>query len=312
MSDRDLVHYKTFVYDSDRWHGFRFRPGDIVISTPPKCGTTWTQRICALLVFGTPELDRPLTAVSPWLDMLTKKKEDIVAELDAQEHRRFIKSHTPLDGIPWDDRVTYICVGRDPRDVMLSWDGHVANADFAALIGAREAAVGNEDIAAMLEQGPPTMPESERDRFWSWVADETPATDVPSSLLAVLHHLETFWKARDRPNVVMLHYDDMKADLEGEMRALAAHLGIAIPEETWPSLVKAAGFEEMKRNADRMAPGVTEAIWQDNSKFFRSGSSGQWRHLFEEGDEERYEARVRKLASPGLAAWAHGGKRAGS
>lgn len=310
MSDRDLVHYKTFVYDSERWQGFRFRPGDIVISTPPKCGTTWTQRICALLVLQTPELDKPLTSYSPWLDMLTRRKEDIVADLDAQQHRRFIKSHTPLDGIPWDDRVTYVCVGRDPRDVMLSWDAHTQNADFLALLGAREQSVGNQDIAEMLEQGPPPVPESEHERFWNWIEDDTPATDVPSSLLATLHHLETFWKARDRPNVILLHYDDLKADLEGEMRALAARLGIAIPEALWPPLVRAAGFEEMKREADKTAPGVTESIWQDNSKFFRSGSSGQWRRLFGEGDEERYEARVKKLASPGLAAWAHGGKRA--
>lgn len=35
-----------------------------------------------------------------------------------------IKTHTALDGLPWDDRVTYVCVGRDPRDVALSWDNH--------------------------------------------------------------------------------------------------------------------------------------------------------------------------------------------
>src|SRR5262249_38699700 len=37
-----------------RWEGFEFRPGDIVISTPKKCGTTWTQMLCALLIFDGP------------------------------------------------------------------------------------------------------------------------------------------------------------------------------------------------------------------------------------------------------------------
>ena len=310
VKEAPLVHYRNFVFDSSRWAGFRFRPDDIVISTPPKCGTTWTQRICALLILKTPELEKPLTTYSPWIDMLTRPRADIMADLEAQQHRRFIKTHTPFDGIPFDERVTYICVGRDPRDVALSWDAHVANADMLALFSAREAAVGNADIAEFLEQGPPPMPESESERFWAFVDDPTPVTETASSLCAVLHHLSSFWGVKDKANVVMLHYDDLKADLEGQMRALAARLSIEIPEPLWPSLVKAATFEEMRANADKTAPGVTEAIWQDNKKFFRSGSSGQWRKVIGEGDLARYHQRVRELADPAFAAWAHHGSGA--
>ena len=46
--------YEGVVFDSSRWDGFALRPGDIVISTPPKCGTTWTQMICALLILQEP------------------------------------------------------------------------------------------------------------------------------------------------------------------------------------------------------------------------------------------------------------------
>jgi aryl sulfotransferase len=299
-------HYKTFVFDSSRWDGFRFRPGDIVISTPPKCGTTWTQRILALLVFQNPKLHAPLTSISPWIDMLTRPKAEVFADLEAQTHRRFIKSHTPLDGLPLDERVTYVCVGRDPRDVMLSWDGHVANANMEALFAAREKAVGNADLADMEI---PIPPETLRERFWAWIENDMPPTEAPSSLVATLNHLESFWKARDRSNVVMLHYDDLKANLEGEMRKLASRLGIAVPEELWPALAKAATFEEMKRDADNTAPGTTESIWQDNKRFFRSGKSGGWRELFEAGDTERYETRLKGLADPALVAWARHGSR---
>lgn len=307
MQQTERVHYETLVFDSSRWDGFEFRPDDIVITTPPKCGTTWTQRICALLVFQTPDLEKPLTSVSPWLDMVTRPHADVLAELAAQPHRRFIKTHTPFDGLPFDERVTYLCVGRDPRDVALSWDNHVANTDFGALLGARAASVGNEDIAEKLAAGPPPVPESERERFWAFAMDPTPPTEIAGSLLAVLHHLASFWAVRDRANVVMLHYDDLKADLEGQMRSLAARLSIAIPEERWPALVKAATFEEMRRNADRFAPAVTESLWRDNRQFFRRGTSGQWRDLFEAGDLDRYEARVRELVTdPEFAAWVHG------
>ena len=108
--------YQSLVYDSARWEGFVFRPDDIVISTPPKCGTTWTQMICALLVFQTTTFGQTLDRISPWLDMLTRELASVRADLDAQTHRRFIKSHTPFDGPPRDPNVTYICVGRDPRE----------------------------------------------------------------------------------------------------------------------------------------------------------------------------------------------------
>ena len=56
----------------------------------------------------------------------------------------------------------------------------------------------------------------------------------------------SYWAARHDPNVLMVHYADLKVDREGEMRRIADFLGISIPESVWPSLVAAAGFEEMK------------------------------------------------------------------
>src|SRR5438876_6107878 len=161
--------YRSLVSDSGRWDGFQFRDDDIVISTPPKCGTTWMQMICALLVFQCTSFDTSLDLISPWLDMLTRARDDVVADLDAQTHRRFIKTHTPLDGLPFDSRVTYIAVGRDPRDVALSWDNHLANMDFEALIGARAAAVGLDDLAELYPDGIPERADSEIERFWQWV-----------------------------------------------------------------------------------------------------------------------------------------------
>src|SRR2546426_3439564 len=138
--------YEASMYDSNRWDGFELRPGDIVISTPPKCGTTWTQMICALLVLQTPELYRPLGLISPWVDMLTRDLDSVISDLEAQRHRRFIKSHTPLDGLPFDERATYICVGRDPRDAALSYDNHVANLDVDSLLVALQRATGPEGL----------------------------------------------------------------------------------------------------------------------------------------------------------------------
>jgi hypothetical protein len=299
------------VSDSQRWEGFEFRDDDIVISTPPKCGTTWMQMLCALLVFRTADLPDRLTELSPWVDMQTAPRDEVVAALDAQQHRRFIKSHSPLDGLPFDERVTYICVGRDPRDVAVSWDNHFANMNLSVFLQARAAAVGIDDLEEVMPNGPPPYIEDPRDRFWQWIDDDSPTEANLAGLKGTLHHLSTFWDAKHEPNVVLFHYCDMKGDLEGEFRRLAAALGIEVDESKVSELVSAATFGSMRDRAEQLAPEVkTDGFWNDTNRFFHVGGSGQWEQFMGPEDVERYEARVRALAPPDLAAWAHVGKQA--
>src|SRR3954447_13884664 len=226
--------YEATVYDSSRWDGFELRSGDIIISTPPKCGTTWTQMICALLILQESELPLPLDTLSPWIDMVNRSRRELFADLEAQTHRRFIKTHTPLDGIPNDPRVTYICVGRDPRDVALSMDRHIDNTDIGAFLEARERSAAIDGIELGPLHRPPPRPDGEWDRFWQWVDDDTPSTHVGSSLRRTVEHVQTFRDAIDDLDVLFLHYDDLKADLEGQMRLVAARLGIDVDEPRWP------------------------------------------------------------------------------
>ncbi len=296
--------YEGTVYDSSRWDGFKLRRGDIIISTPPKCGTTWTQMICALLVLQEPELPLPLDTLSPWIDMVTRARTEVFADLAAQTHRRFIKTHTPLDGLPHDPTVTYICVGRDPRDVALSMDRHIDNTDVGAFLAARERAAAIDGIELDPLPTSPPRPNGERDRFWQWVDDETPSTQVGSSLRRTVEHLHTFRDAADDLDVVCLHYDALRADLEGQMRELATHLGIEVDEDRWPRLVEAATFESMRDRADTTVSAGREH-WIDPAAFFSRGTSGQWRELLDDADLDRYGARVRVLASDDLVEWLH-------
>jgi aryl sulfotransferase len=297
--------YEGTVYDSSRWEGFELRPGDIIIATPPKCGTTWTQMICALLVLQEPELPLPLHRLSPWIDMVTRARAEVFADLQAQTHRRFLKTLTPLDGIPNDPTVTYICVGRDPRDVAVSIAHHIDNTDVDAFLRAREQAAAIDGIELEPFRPRPPRPDGARDRFWQWVDDETTSTQVGSSLRRTVEHLQTFRDAADQLDVVHVHYDDLKADLEGQMRQLAARLGIDIPEHRWPGLVRAASFESMRSRAETIVPGGGRAHWIDPAAFFHRGTSGQWRGLLDHTDIARYAARVRTLASRDLIDWVH-------
>jgi hypothetical protein len=293
-----LRRYRTVVSDSALWARFRFRAGDIVISTPPKCGTTWMQMLCALLVFGTADLPRPLTEISPWLDATTYDTTAILAGLESQEHRRFVKTHTPLDGLPSAEGVTYVCVGRDPRDAMLSFEHAVANIDPVAI------AAGGLDQAA-----PPPPPEDPLERFREWAdAEFTPESAwFGVSLANLVHHVRTFWERRDSPQVALFHYADLKADLPGQLERLAGTLSIDIPRQRLEELAAAATFEGMRNRADELAPGVDAKLWRSNKAFFRSGTSGQWRDLLDAATLDHYDRRVAELAPPDLAAWLHTG-----
>jgi aryl sulfotransferase len=290
--------------DSNRWQRFSARAGDIIISTPAKSGTTWMQMICALLIFQRTRFDRSLDLMSPCLDMQTRDIGDVIADLEAQQHRRFIKTHTPLDGLRSEAAVTYVCVGRDPRDVAISWAHFQDNINLEALFTARERAVGNEDLAAIYRDWEPA-PTDPLARFWRWVDDSTAGELTHVNLASTMHHLATFWEVREQPNVVLVHYADLQRNLEGEMRRIGQRLDIDIDEDRLPDLVASAGFHAMRQRADEIVPNSTEGLWQSNRAFFRSGANGQWQGLLDEAGLRRYAERVKQLAPTDLIEWAH-------
>lgn len=290
-----VVRYRSVDEDSGRWRGFRFRDGDIVISTRSKSGTTWMQMICALLVLQTPELPAPLAELSPWLDWLVVPRDEVYAQLDAQQHRRFIKTHTPLDGIPLDARATYIVVARHPLDAAVSLYHQGSNTDRQRLA---------QRTGQPLSHQPPTGRPPLRAWLLAWIdADANPREQL-DSLPGFLWHLSDAWARRSQPNVVLVHYDDLSADLEGEMRRLAKLLGIAVDDATWSRLVDAAGFEHMRARADQLAPDAG-GILRDRTRFFRRGSSGAGQELLSADEFARYDARTAQLAPPALLAWLH-------
>ena len=297
--------HRNFVWNSERWEGFEYRDDDIVISTPPKCGTTWMQMQCALLLFRTPDLPAPLARLSPWLEMNTRPLAEVRQELDDQTHRRFIKTHTPLDGLPWDERVTYLHVARDPRDVALSWDNHMSNLDFDRFVAARAAAVGLDDLVELGMDGPPPTPADDpAARFWNWIEGDD-GSDARSRLAGLVHHSATFWAARHAPNVHLFHYADLRADLAGQMTRVATALGVEPPTD---ELVEAAGFESMKARSAELVPNSDTPFWHDSAQFFDKARSGDWRDLVGGDGQSRYDDAVAKATTDAeLAAWIHAG-----
>jgi hypothetical protein len=286
--------YQSPIHDSGRWDGFEHRASDIVVCTAPKCGTTWTQMMCALIVHQTPRLPAPLTRLSRWIERHTEPIEAVNAELGAQGHRRVVKTHTPLDGLPYSADASYVVCGRDPRDAFLSMIDHLGNLSDQSMADVARRAGFPAGEGLPFPTDPNALFPMEDGFLWGSVG----------------YYVRSFWPHRRAPNIHFMHYADLTADLDGEMRRLSAFLGSAVDESGWPSLVQAATFAAMKEDADGAAPGAHRGEWRDNAAFFRSARMGEWRSVLSPENQALYEKLSAERLAPELNAWLEGGRAA--
>lgn len=115
-------------FDSTIWNDFQFRNDDIIIATYAKSGTTWMQQIIAQMLFG-PDPELEVAEMSPWLDLRIPPKAVKLPMVEAQTHRRFQKTHLPLDALVFSPQAKYLYIGRDGRDVVWSMYNHHVNAN---------------------------------------------------------------------------------------------------------------------------------------------------------------------------------------
>src|SRR5450432_1230484 len=118
--------YQNHTLDSTRWEHYRPRADDIIVAMPFKSGTTWMQTIVLHLIFQDLQ-SHGVDEFSPWLDRRWLPLDEVVGLLETQKHRCCIKSHLPLDTLPYFPQVKYIVVGRDARDVFMSLWNHYSN-----------------------------------------------------------------------------------------------------------------------------------------------------------------------------------------
>ncbi len=219
-------------FDSTIWNDLKFRDDDIVISTYAKAGTTWVQQIVAQLLFaGADELD--VAEMSPWLDLRVPPKAVKLPMVEAQTHRRFLKTHLPVDALVYAPRAKYIYIGRDGRDVVWSLYNHHANANekwydalnnTPGLVGPPISRPGAEVYRYFLEW-------LDRDGYPFWPFWE---------------HTRSWWAIRNQPNVRTIHFASLKADMQREIRGIAEFLEIPVDPSRWDAIVEHCSFDYMK------------------------------------------------------------------
>ncbi|HAJ76973.1 MAG TPA: sulfotransferase [Gammaproteobacteria bacterium] len=304
MSDTpELRHiYQNHHLDTRHWDNFQPRSGDIVISTSYKAGTTLTQTIVTNLLFPNDDMPGSVSSISPWLDMRLSPLDETLATLEAQTHRRCIKTHLALDGLPYFEELKYVVVGRDPRDVFMSLVNHYGGhtVQFYEAINGLPGRVGDP------------FPENDGDihtlwknwisRGWfEWENDGYP-------YWSHLHHAKTWWEFRHLPNIHLIHYNDLRADLEGQMRVLAAYLEIEVPEERWPSVVHECQFETVKANPEKVLEPMFDVMFKGGSDtFLYKATNGRWKDILSEDELALYRQAMESTLPADCAAWLESG-----
>lgn len=281
-------------FDSTIWNELCFRDDDIVIATYAKAGTTWMQQIIAQLLFdGDPDLE--VAEMSPWMDLRVPPKEVKLPLVEAQAHRRFLKTHLPVDALRFSRKARYIYIGRDGRDVVWSMYNHHRNANqtwYDAL---------NNTPGRV---GPPIEPPpADVHQYWKeWLERDG------HPFWPFWENVKSWWEIRGLPNVMLIHYADLKRDMAGEIRNIADFLEIPIDESTWPAILEHCSFAWMKKHATKSVP-LGGAFWDAGAQvFINQGVNGRWVDTLTQEESAEYERMAAAKLGSECARWLVSGK----
>ncbi|MDU8944377.1 sulfotransferase domain-containing protein [Ovoidimarina sediminis] len=282
--------YEGPVTNTDMWDSFAFRPGDIVLSTPPKSGTTWSQAILMMLIHGAAITDRAVWHDAIWLDCAFRDRDAALAALAAQPHQRCIKSHTPFDGIAYDPRAIYIAVYRHPIDTYFSLKRHVANMKYD-----------------WLDHLFPDTPGAAFARFLNGPLTDQGTDDL--TLASLINHYRSFKTWSHLPNVHLFHYADLKSDIRAAIRRYAAVIGTPAPEALVEAIAEATGIDQMRDITRHHARPAADSAFHDETSFFDSGSMNKWVGRLSQPEVDAYAARITASLPKGDRIWLESGTR---
>ena len=276
-------------FDSTIWNDIAFRDDDVVIATYAKSGTTWMQQIVAQLLFDA-DPGVAVAEMSPWVDLRVPPKAVKLPLLEAQTHRRFMKTHLPVDALRFAPQAKYLYVGRDGRDVVWSMYNHHVNANqswYDAL----------NDTPGRV--GPPIgPPPADIRQYWREWFDRDGHPFWP-----FWENVRSWWAIRDLPNVKFVHFADLKKDMAGEIRGIADFLDIDIDEARWDDILTHCSFEWMKKNATKTVP-LGGAFWDAGAEvFINKGVNGRWTASLTPAEAAAYEERSRAELGDACARW---------
>ena len=289
------------IIEGTRWQYYDPRPDDIIITTSYKAGTTWMQTIVANLLYQDGVFPAPVSVMAPWLDMGLPPLEEVVSGLKAQSNRRFIKTHLPLDGLPYYKAARYIFVARDGRDVFMSlWNHHNGYSDEIKAVAKEKAENFGREFPTDYKDLHVFWADWINSSWYDWESDGFP-------YWSHLHHAQTWWDYRHLENIHFVHFADLLADPESAIRKIAAFLNIAIDEKMMPGILDRISFGSMKKNFSNIMPEAND-IWKGGGKtFMNKGTNGRWKDVLSDAELAQYDKAVARTLTPDAAHWLENG-----
>lgn len=244
-----------------------YKPGehDVLICSYFKSGTTWTMQIAVQVAYrGRAEFEH-IHDLVPWPELKDKGRfavpvEDNAARDASPTGLKIVKTHVSMPHVPFDERARYICVVRDPKDIVVSSYFFLAPA-----------------VA-------PVMPS-----FQQWV-DLFLSENTPFGSWA--EHLSGCWDLRHRDNVLFLTYEEMLADVPGAVDRIAALMGVELMADERAAVIERAAFDYMKGIGRKFDPIGLNPPWAANrgGTMVRRGRSGGSDELLSLADRKRIDA----------------------
>lgn len=277
-----------------------WRDGDVVISVPPKSGTTWTMNIVHQLLTGGTADFRDIYAEVPWIEFLgdpAATHADVLDRLAAMPtgRRRAFKTHSAPPTVPFlsgegAPRVKYVVVVRNPEEALVSFWPFLAQHSEAwfDLWQMPRAAICRPDFPSFY----------------------TEVIDGHGMQGAFFGFLAAWWPLRRQPNVLFVHFADLKRSHDASIRRIARFLGVAPSEDRWPTILEHTSFRWMKHHEEKFeAHTVGKVPVLKSGAMIRKGEAGGAvadgmtpgisRHLRETG--------ARILPDPEALAWLYEG-----
>lgn len=274
--------------DSTRWDHFRFRDDDIVIGTWAKSGTTWMQQIISQLVSQGDNADLAFAA-SPWLDLRVMPIDEVLSQLEAQQHRRFVKTHLPVDALVFSPQAKYIYIARDTRDVV--WSMHHHHLHFTP----QAYEMFNNTPGRV---GPPLLPPTEDIRAYYHEFLDTDA----GQFWPFWSNVQSWWDIRGLPNVLLVHFNNLRADTQAEISRIADFLGISVNAASWPQILEHCSLAYMKQQAAQSEQ--MQAVFKGGgSSFINKGTNERWREVLSIAEVQKADEVAARNLSADCAHW---------
>ena len=241
---------RDYLSNSMVWEDFLtqggFVDGDIVVADPFKAGTTWTQRIVQQILHNGADQNGALSDTSPWLDSSWGDHAGMLNVLKEQREtgkRRVMKSHLPADALPIAPEARYVFVGRNGKDLGISFHNYLYNFSTPTMETINKIHAGWSG-----DSTPLVIPEDMREFFDRWLDTNG------YQCCDLLDIMKSWWELRNEPNVLLLHYGQLKKDLPGQIARLAKFVSIDPKSLRMDAIVEHCSFDYMSARAEKMAP----------------------------------------------------------